>query len=449
MNLTLEEIRKAVDGSLSGENISVTSVSTNSREIEKGALFIPLKGANFDAHDFIDSAVENGAAAVIAHRKVNTSVPVIYVEDTHKALGDLAAYYRSIHKIPVVGITGSVGKTTTKDMVASVLSQKYNVHKTEGNHNNDIGVPITLFGLEDDTECAVVEMGMNHFDEIDYLAKIAKPDIGIITNVGSSHIENLGSREGILKAKCELFENMPDGYKIINGDNDMLITVKDKYKNMCRFSMNDKNAEIYADNIKPDIIRGIYCTIHTAVGAFDVKVPIPGFHMVSNAMAATAAALKLGLSLDEIKKGIEAFTPTGMRMEITETGKYTVIDDTYNANADSMKAGIDVITYAETKKACVLGDMLELGEFADKYHREVGEYAAEKNIDAIVCIGELSRSMYEGAYGKRKENVYYFPTQEEFWEKSDSILEKGMTVLVKASRGMHFEKTTAKLKGDK
>lgn len=235
MKLTLEEIAKAVEGRLIGDNAVVTAVSTDTRTISNGALFIPLKGASFDGHKFIDVAVENGAVAVISQEEINTTVTVIMVEDTHKALGDLARYYRSIHKIPVVGITGSTGKTTTKDIVASVLAQKYNVLKTEGNFNNDIGVPLTLFRLEDDTECAVIEMGMNHFGEISYLTHIANPDMAVITNVGVSHIENLGSREGILKAKCEMFESMEDGYKVLNGDDDMLVTVKDKYKNICYF----------------------------------------------------------------------------------------------------------------------------------------------------------------------------------------------------------------------
>ena len=446
MKLTLEEIAKAVEGRLIGDNAVVTAVSTDTRTISNGALFIPLKGASFDGHKFIDVAVENGAVAVISQEEVNTTVPVIMVEDTHKALGDLARYYRSIHKIPVVGITGSTGKTTTKDIVASVLAQKYNVLKTEGNFNNDIGVPLTLFRLEDDTECAVIEMGMNHFGEISYLTHIANPDMAVITNVGVSHIENLGSREGILKAKCEMFESMEDGYKVLNGDDDMLVTVKDKYKNVCYFSMNDKNAEVYAANIQPKGIEGISCTIHTKDVSFDVNIPVPGLHMVSNAMAATAIALKIGLNADEIKKGIESFVPTKMRMDIVKTDRYTIVNDVYNANPNSTKAGIDVVAPVEGKSCCILGDMLELGDFGPKLHSEVGQYAIEKNIDTLVCIGEISKSMYEGALSLRKENVYYFPTQEEFWDKMGNILEDGMTILIKASRGMHFEKTTERIK---
>ena len=289
-------------------------------------------------------------------------------------------------------------------------------------------------------------MGMNHFGEISYLTHIANPDMAVITNVGVSHIENLGSREGILKAKCEMFESMEDGYKVLNGDDDMLVTVKDKYKNICYFSMNDKNAEVYADNIQPKGIEGISCTIHTKDVSFDVDIPVPGLHMVSNAMAATAIALKIGLNADEIKKGIESFVPTKMRMDIVKTDRYTIVNDVYNANPNSTKAGIDVVAPVEGKSCCILGDMLELGDFGPKLHSEVGQYAIEKNIDTLVCIGEISKSMYEGALSLRKENVYYFPTQEEFWEKMGNILEDGMTILIKASRGMHFEKTTERIK---
>lgn len=449
MKLTLEEIAQAVGGSLKGENTVITAVSTDTRTISQGALFIPLKGASFDGHRFINKAVENGATAVISQENVETNVPVVMVDNTHKALGDLARYYRLKHNITVVGITGSTGKTTTKDIVASVLSQKYNVLKTEGNFNNDIGVPLTLFRLEEDTECAVVEMGMNHFGEISYLTDIAKPDMAVITNVGVSHIENLGSREGILKAKCEIFESMEQGYKILNGDDDMLITVKSNFSNICYFSMKDKNADIYADNIVPKGIEGISCTIHKGDISFDVNIPVPGIHMVSNAMAASGAALKLGLTPQEIKKGIESFVPTKMRMDIIKTDKYTIVNDVYNANPNSTKAGIDVVAPVEGKSCCILGDMLELGDFGDELHSQVGQYAIEKNIHTLVCIGEISKAMYEGAVKMRSENVYYFPTQEEFWDKMDDILEDGMTILIKASRGMHFEKTTEKIKESK
>jgi UDP-N-acetylmuramoyl-tripeptide--D-alanyl-D-alanine ligase len=375
-------------------------------------------------------------------------VPVLYVEDTHKALGDIARYYRESMPVKVVGITGSVGKTTTKDMIANVLSQKYNTLKTEGNFNNDIGVPLTLFRLEEDNEVAVIEMGMNHFDEIKYLAGIAKPDIGVITNVGVSHIENLGSREGILKAKCELLDELGDGLKVLNGDDDMLITVRSSYSNISYHTADSSDGDIYAKDIEPHGIDGIGCTIVCGELRLKVNIPVPGKHMVANALAAARVALELGLSAEEIKRGIESFKPTAMRMDVIRGERYTVLNDVYNANPVSTMAGIEVLSYAEGTRCCILGDMLELGKYADKLHAEVGKYAVDKGIERIVCIGSLSRSMYEAAVAKRSEGVYYFADKQSFISKADEILEDKMTVLVKASRGMHFEEIINYLKGE-
>ncbi len=441
MKLFAKEIAEALGGKLIGNDVEINSISTNSREIGENCLFIPLKGEKFDAHKFIPSAVENGAVCILTQEDGDYGVTAVKVENTHDAMGSLAAYYRSKFDIPFVGLTGSVGKTTTKDMIASVLAQKYNVLKTEGNFNNDIGVPLTLFRLESEHECAVIEMGMNHFNEISYLTNIAKPDIAVITNVGVSHIENLGSREGILKAKCEIFESMKaDAPKILNGDNDMLQTVADKYENIKYFGTENESAYIYADNIKQRGIDGISCTIHKGNDSFDVDIPIPGRHMVSNALSAAAVGYELGLESELIKKGIENFVPTGGRMDIIRTAKYTIINDVYNANPASVEAGIDVLAYAEGKKCCILGDMFELGNYADKMHAEVGEYAVDKGIDVLVCIGEISENMYRAAVNKRSENVYYFKTIEDFEKNIDTVLYDGLTILVKASRGMHFEK---------
>ncbi len=448
MKLTLEEIAAAAGGSLAGDSVEITGISTDSRKIEKGCLFVALSGERFDGHSFINEVVQKGAAAVVISRDIQCPCPYVRVEDTRLALGDIARYYRRKHDIPFVAITGSVGKTTTKDMIASVLSQKYNTLKTEGNFNNDIGVPLTLFRLEDNTRCAVIEMGMNHFNEISYLTSIAEPDIAVITNVGVSHIENLGSRDGILKAKCEIFESMSeDSFKVLNGDDDKLITVRDKYKNICYYS-TERKADIYADNIVPKGIEGIDCTIHWGDISLDVSIPVPGRHMAANALAAAAVAFKLGLTPKEIKTGIETFVPTGKRMDIIKTDKYTIADDTYNANPQSVKAGIDVIASEKGVRCCILGDMLELGDMAAQLHYETGEYAAEKNIDIIVCIGPISENMYRGAADKGG-NAYYFNTQEEFHENIERLIPKGAVVLVKASRGMHFEKTTEKLRGEK
>ena len=448
-NITIQDILEATGGTLlcGDPSMKIDHLSTNSMEVGPNTLFVPIIGERVDAHIFIPNAAKEGAACLTQeHNKAAGDTPYIKVDDTLTAMQQIASYYRNKMSLPIIGVTGSVGKTTTREMIAHVLKGKYKVFETIGNQNSQVGVPLTLDHLTSEDEIGVLEMGMSEKGQITTLGNIIHPNVGVVTNVGVSHIENLGSREGILKAKCEMFESMEDGYKVLNGDDDMLVTVKDKYKNICYFSMNDKNAEVYADNIQPKGIEGISCTIHTKDVSFDVDIPVPGLHMVSNAMAATAIALKIGLNADEIKKGIESFVPTKMRMDIVKTDRYTIVNDVYNANPNSTKAGIDVVAPVEGKSCCILGDMLELGDFGPKLHSEVGQYAIEKNIDTLVCIGEISKSMYEGALSLRKENVYYFPTQEEFWEKMGNILEDGMTILIKASRGMHFEKTTERIK---
>lgn len=453
MKLTLKEIADNIGGILIGGDAEINSISRDSRDIGDNCLYVPLKGEKFDGHDFIEMACAEGAAAVLTEREYEKyPVPSVLVKDTKIALGDIARYYRKkLENVKVVAITGSVGKTTTKDIVASVLSRKYKTVKTQGNYNNDIGVPLTIFGIEEDTEVAVIEMGMNHFNEIDYLSSVALPDIGVITNIGVSHIENLGSREGILKAKCEIFNHMADdSFKVLNGDDDKLVTIARKYKNLCYCSLNEF-AEVHADNVVEKGLDGISCTIYLDDNKVQIQVmiPVPGKHMVQNAMFAAAVGYELGLSPDEIKAGIECFHPTAMRMDIIEAGKYTVINDAYNANPQSVKAAIDVLKSCEGTTCCILGDMFELGEKAPQYHAEVGKYAVCQGIDYVVCIGELSENMYEGAVSMGGSEVAYFRTKEEFIEDIKNILpDKRCTVLVKASRGMHFEKITDKLRSE-
>lgn len=452
MELSIREVVTACRGRLicGDDELVFSGVSTDTRTIEPGMLFIPIRGENFDGHKFIDKAIENGAAAVLTELGGEYSVPAVRVEDTRRAMGRLASYYLNKLNIPTVAITGSVGKTTTKDMVASVLAKRYNVYKTQGNLNNDIGVPLTVFALKPYHTAAVIEMGMNHFGEISYLTSIVKPDVALITNVGVSHIENLGSREGILKAKCEIFEGLKsDGTAIVNGDDDMLSTLRGKLKGLVMFG-TDASLDWYADNIREHGLEGIDCTIHGNGSSvcFDVSISVPGRHMVLNALAAAAAGYALGMSAEEIKAGIEDFKPTKMRMDIIHSGDLTIINDAYNSNPVSAMAAVDVLAAEGGVRCAVLGDMFELGSFAPKLHYDLGEYTAKKGIDIIVAVGELSRELYEGAKQVRNKDVYYFKTQEEFLENIDSIIRGKMTVLVKASRGMKFEKTTEKLRGE-
>lgn len=454
MKLTLKEIADNIGGVLKGADVEINTISRDSRDIGENCLYVPLKGEKFDGHDFIEMACAEGAVAVLTERENDVyPVPAVVVKDTKLALGDIARCYRKkLENLKVVAVTGSVGKTTTKDLIASVLSKKYKTAKTQGNYNNDIGVPLTIFEIDEDTEVAVIEMGMNHFDEIDYLSSIALPDIAVITNIGVSHIENLGTRDGILKAKCEVFNHMAeDSFKVLNGDDDKLVTIARDYSNLCYCSLNEF-AEVHADNVVENGLEGISCTIYLNDNSvkIPVMIPVPGKHMVRNAMFAAAVGFKLGLNEDEIKRGIESFHPTAMRMDIIKEGNYTIINDVYNANPQSVKAAVDVLASCEGTTCAILGDMFELGEKAPQYHAEVGRYAVFKGIDYVVCIGELSENMYEGAVAMGGSEIAYFRTKEEFIEDIKNILpDKKCTILVKASRGMHFEKIIEKLRSDK
>lgn len=450
--ITIKEIASAVGGTIFGvcDDIFIKNITTDSRNVKEGDLFIPIEGENFDGHDFINHCFESGAVCSFSMK--NICIPkekcIILVDNTLKALKTLAEYYLSLFDICVVGITGSVGKTTTKDMIAAVLEQKYNVLKTQGNFNNEIGLPLTVFNIEPYHTAAVLEMGMNQFGEIRNLSRIAKPNIAVITNVGVSHIENLGSREGILKAKSEIFEFVKhNGKAVLNADNDMLITLKDKLDiDILWFGIKNKLG-IFADNIVSDGLDGVSCNIHTQNGSFCVNIPIPGEHMVYNALTSASVGVLMGLSNDEIKKGIEGFKASKMRMySFKNKNGVNIINDVYNANPVSVKASIDVLAGVEGRKVCILGDMFELGEYAQQMHYDIGAYAAEKNIDVIICIGELSRFMYDGACKNTKIKAFYFKTQEEFLLNNlYKYILNGDTVLVKASRGMHFEKTIEKL----
>ncbi len=449
--MTIEEIASAVKGRILGNTRdAVQGVSTDTRSIQQGDLYVPIKGERFDGHDFLMQAFEKGAVCALSEREVQPpeGKTIIYVEDTRSAYRDLAEYYLSIHRVFVVGVTGSVGKTTTKDLIASVLKEKFQVLATKGNLNNEIGLPSMVFQLKEDTQVAVLEMGMNHFGEIHRLAKVARPDMAVITNVGVSHIENLGSREGILKAKSEIFDYFQeDAQAVLNADDDMLKTLAGKVTAVW-FGVEEKK-DFWADEIVPLGLEGMKCRIHTPKGSFSVTIPVPGVHMVSNAMAAAAVGLKLGMSLSEIERGIASFVPTAMRMMVTKTASgINLINDCYNANPVSMKASIDVLKEAKSRKVAVLGDMYELGEDGKKMHWDVGKYAAQNGVDLLICLGELSEAMAEGAKENGCPQVKYYKTQTQWLEEGLPVLiQPGDTVLVKASRGMGLEKTAEKIGG--
>ena len=454
-NMTLENIEKACGGRYIGteaeKKTEVLGVVIDSRQVESGYLFVALPGEKVDGHKFIPDVFAKGAAAVLSEQQLEDPAgPYILVESTTKALRDLAEYYRKSLDIKVVGITGSVGKTSTKEMIASVLSEKYRVLKTEGNYNNEIGLPLTIFKIRAEHEVAVLEMGISEFGEMHRLATMANPDICVITNIGLCHLENLKTRDGILKAKTESFAHLKkDGIAILNGDDDKLSTVRQVGdKEPVFYGMEEKmeyredaKKSVYATGVENLGLYGMQARIHTPEGERDVRIPIPGEHNVYNALAATAVGLSLGLSLDQISSGILKAKTIGGRTNLLNTGSMTVIDDCYNANPVSMKASIDVLATAEGRKIAVLGDMGELGENEKKLHYEVGEYLAKKEIDVLFCAGELSEEIAKAAQKESKTcEVYYFKTRDALLEQLLPFLKKGDTVLVKASHFMEYPK---------
>lgn len=449
--MTLREITAACGGQYYGNtstlDLQVTGVAIDSRKIEEGYLFVPIKGARVDGHTFIPQVMERGAFCTLSENILeNVSHPYILVNSCEQALKDLAEHYRKALDIKVVGITGSVGKTSTKEMIASVLSQKYNVLKTAGNFNNEIGLPLTIFNIRKEHEVAVLEMGISDFEEMHRLAKMARPDVCVITNIGLCHLENLGDRDGILKAKTEMFDfAKPNATIILNGDDDKLITVKDwdGYAPLYFGLSTDMSA--YAKDIHSLSLKGTACTLCLGNNSIEVTIPIPGHHMVYNALAGALVGRELGLDADEIKAGIEALVPVSGRNNLIETGSLLIIDDCYNANPISTKASLDVLATADTRKVAILGDMFELGENEKELHCGVGKHAAEKGIDLVVCIGALSENTAKGATNSETE-VRYFETKAEFLLQAKKLLKKGDTVLVKASHGMEFPEIVEHLK---
>ena len=457
-NLTLENIAGACAGKLilpdnweaekGGREASCVVI--DSRKIEPEGIFIATRGEKVDGHSFIPAVEKAGAMGIVCEKQPEKcGIPYILVDNSLKALMENAAFYRRQLSIQVVGITGSVGKTSTKEMIASVLSTKFHVLKTQGNFNNEIGLPLTVLSIRKEHEIAVLEMGISDFGEMHRLSKIARPDICVITNIGQCHLENLGTREGILKAKSEIFDFMnPDGYVFVNGDDDLLNHMEQKGKHRpVHFGLDPSN-EIFASEVMNKGLLGSHAVIHASLQVFPVEIPLPGAHMVLNALAAAGVGLQLGLSIDEIRQGIADVQAVGGRSHVIALPGRTVIDDCYNANPVSVKAAIDLLTTALGRKVAVLGDMFELGQNEAQLHREVGSYAAEKRIDVIICVGKLSRHMYEGALSvngetltaAEKREAYYFETRDEMLGQLPEILKPGDNILVKASHDMQFEK---------
>ena len=455
-NMSLEKIAQACGGVYHGseemKQSIVESITTDSRQAAKGCLFVAIPGERVDGHDFIPSVFEKGALAVLSEKELeNPAGPYIQVASSLEAVKGIAEYYRQQLDIKVVGITGSVGKTSTKEVIASVLAQKYNVLKTLGNFNNELGLPLTVFRLRDEHQIAVLEMGISHFGEMHRLAKVARPDICVITNIGQCHLEFLKDRDGILRAKTEIFDFLKeDGCIILNGDDDKLDTIEEVKGIKPIFFGVEGQKPVYADEIESQGFRGISCRIHTPQGEFTALIPIPGRHMVYNALAGTAVGCTYGLTLEQIKQGIETLQSVSGRFHIIETGRYTVVDDCYNANPVSMKASLDVLKEAKGRKVAVLGDMGELGTDEAALHAEVGTHAGTCGIDALYCAGPLCEHLAKAAKeADPKLEIRHFADRESLMAELPKLLQDGDQILVKASHFMEYGKIVEMLSVEK
>ena len=433
--MKIKEILKITNGKLicGDEDLDIQNFEKDTRIIQKGDMYVAIKGEKFDGNDFYKDAINKGAVACLMSKEPEEKIGnVVLVENTVKAIQQIAAYKRSQVDIPVVAVTGSVGKTSTKDIVAAVMSQKYKVLKTQGNLNNDIGLPFTLLRLHDEN-AIVVEMGMNHFGEISLLTSIAKPTLAIITNIGTAHIGNLGSRENILKAKLEILEGLQGNSVIINNDNDLLSDWAEKNKekyNIITYGINNKNSKYVAEDIHSYEDRSEY-----RIDGKEVVVPVGGEHFVLNSLCAIAVGRHFDIPMEKITEGISGFELTKGRMEIEKVKcGASIINDTYNANYDSMKAAIEYLEKIEGKrKIAVLGDMKELGEYSESLHRKVGEEV--KNIDILITIGELAKYIEETADVRE---MLHFDNNESALEYLKKIMKKDDIILLKASNSMKF-----------
>lgn len=461
-NLTLRNITKAVGGTYHGDEClldrEVSSVVTDSREVEKDGLFIPIVGERVDGHKFIPDVFAAGASAVLAeHELENALGPYIQVTSSPKALMDIAEFYRAGLTIPIIGITGSVGKTSTKEMIASVLSQKFNVLKTAGNFNNEIGMPLTILKIRDEHEAAVIEMGISHFGEMHRMAKAARPDICVMTNIGECHLEFLGDRDGVLRAKSEIFDFLkPDGAVVLNGCDDKLCTIEQPGGvQPMRYFVADGSAEMtfpadsYAVRAEHIVSRGLEGL--DADFVFEGKTvrrihePLPGIHNIYNACAAACVGRHLGMTPEEIAGGIARAQTIGGRFNMIHlSDNIMVIDDCYNANPVSMEASLQVLSSAEGRKIAVLGDMGELGSDEKTLHARVGAAAAACGIDALFCAGTLSREMAAAADGIAF--VRHFDDKKELIHTLLDYVCPGDSILVKASHFMGFSEIVEALK---
>ena len=445
-NTTVKELLTAVHGTLLAGNVEtvISAINTDSRKAATGELFIPLVGERFDGHDYIDSALKNGAEGCLCARIPQTLADgkfYIQVADTTLALKDLASWYRGKFDLPVVQITGSVGKTTTKEMIASVVAQRFNTLKTAENFNNEIGTPQTLLQLTSAHKAAVIETGMDRAGQIRYLGEMVRPDVAVITNVGDAHIEFLGSRENIHKAKCEIFDHLaPDGVAVLNGDDALLNTVS--YLQRIVRCGEGVDCDVRVSDIADHGMDGITCTVTTKKECYDLSVPAPGRHMIYAVSMAVAVGEELGMARDEIVRGVRFYEPAGSRMRVVKLpdGR-RLLDDCYNANPQSMGASLRVLAGSVGKKIAVLGDMAELGELTEQSHCAMGELTAQLGIDCVIAIGQKAKDIANANPDRAK----WFADTQTALDEIKKEFTAGSAMLVKASHSMHFEKIVEEL----
>ena len=447
--ITIREVIKATGAQMialgdmeEALNKEIWYVTQDSRETKEGVLFVARVGEVRDGHDFLPQCFANGVTACLSQKVVapTNGAIVLLVPDTGKALLDLAAYYRNLFDIPVVAVTGSVGKTTTKEMIASVLGVKFHTLKTAANYNNEIGTPQTLLGLSRAHQAAVIETGMDRAGQIRYLGEMVKPDIAVITNVGDMHIEYLGSRENILKAKCEIFENLKkNGLAVLNGDDELLNTVSLLQKTLrCGLS---EHCDVRVSEVEDLGIDGIRCVVTTAKERYALSIPVPGKHMVYSAAMAAAIGEYLGETKEEIERGAAAYEPAGSCMHvITFSENRRLLDDCYNAGPQSMAASLRVLGASGGKKAAVIGDMAELGELTERAHKEIGALTQELGIDTVIAIGARAKYFTEG-----NPSAQWFGSVDEAMGAVKAAFTAETAMLVKASHSMHFEKIVEEL----
>jgi len=450
---TVRDILSAVKGKLLSGNMDeiLTGISTDTRKIKKGELFLAIKGDRFDGHSFILDAVSKGAGGVLVQEggitNANFKLPdvsFVSVNDSVKALGDIGNFHRSRFSIPIIGITGSNGKTTTKEMTAAILNKRFNALKNFGTENNNIGVPLTLMRLNGEHNIAVLEIGANHLGEIRRLSEIARPTMAVITNIGPSHLEYLEDLDTVFRAKTEMLEHMDkDAKLILNADDEHLAKIETGLR-IVWFGF-DKGADFYADKISMEH-DGINFRLN---GKWDISLGVLGRHNVYNALSAIACAWDFGVPLDDIKDALKEFRVPNMRMEVKRFGDIKIINDTYNANPQSMKQAIEALRdmTTEGRKVLIAGDMLELGTFSGRFHHLVGKQAAESGIDLIVAVGKLAEHVAKGAQeaGMNEKKIKLCAVMKEAREKVAGLIKKGDTILVKGSRAMKMEEIVGDL----